>query len=112
MGVDYRAMIYVGKEFEDAYEAERFIRDSVGFTDEEGWFLEDNDLEELLSDDNRLDLEGDTINCYSGYGFILGTELSVSDPETFAEQYHKVVAKWDKLFPTYPAKLIKEVKVY
>ena len=38
--------------------------------------------------------------------------MGVSDPETFAEQYHKVVAKWDKLFPTYPAELIKEVKVY
>ena len=52
------------------------------------------------------------INCYSGYGFILGTELSVSDPETFTEQYYEAVAKWNKLFPEYPAKLIKEVKVY
>lgn len=112
MGVDYRAMIYVGKAFEDSSEAEQFIRDNVGFTEDEEELIKECDLQELVYGENRFNLGGDMINCYSGYGFILGTELSVADPEKFAEQYHEAVSKWNKLFPEHPAKLIKEVKVY
>jgi len=112
MGVNYRAMIFVGKHFDSAHEAEDFLRDNIGFTDEEEREIEEDGLQEFLCCVNRFSLDGEVINCYSDYGFLLGTELGVSQPEMFGKHYSEAVEHWNKMFPEHPAQLIREVKVY
>ena len=112
MGVSYQAMLYVGKQFESAGDAEEFIRDKIGFTDEEEQELEEVGLQEMMYCKNRFNLGGECINCYNGYGFLLGTELSVRQPETFVRQVEEAFAKWNALFPDDPAEIIHTVKIY
>lgn len=110
MGVDYRAMLYVGQEFETGREAENFLEKFVTLSEEDQKVIDEEGIEEFLY--CHEELEGDTIDCYSGYGFVLGIELSCRNPETFAERYNEAIATWKKYFGDETFNLIHTVKVY
>lgn len=112
MGTSYTALLYVGKQFDDQHEAEEFIRDTIGFTDEEERAIEENGLSGLLYGDNRFNLDGDILNYYTDWGgFVLGTQLSVRNPETFMMQVEDAFSKWNALFPDTPAAVVHTVRV-
>lgn len=110
MGVDYRAMLYVGQEFEDEHHAKKFFTDNVELSEEDEEFIDGDGLQEYLY--SHDDLDGDTIDCYSGYGFLLGVEISCHNPETFLDDYNKAVETWKEYFGDAPFYLINTVKVY
>jgi len=113
MGIDYTPLLYVGKEFEDSREAEEFLRDNIGFIDEEEREIDEDGLSEFLYNDNRFNLDGDILNYYTDFGgFVLGVELKPRPVDTFAKRVEEAFATWNNLFPKHPADVIHTVKVH
>jgi hypothetical protein len=95
MGVDYTAILAVGKEFENESEAAHFLRayDLLSATDMEG--IENG---ESLSEMLPLKMDGSCLNFYTGYGYYIGYDLRSYDPDSFREDFESAVAKWKSAF--------------
>lgn len=107
MGVSYRAILAIGKEFEDRHEAESFLRDNgflAEFSEED---IDDSGLEECLP----CNMDGSMLDYYNGYGFYLGFDISCRSPEKFTQDFREGMAKWNVLFPHSPAEVVHTVRV-
>ncbi len=112
MGIDYNALLYVGKLFDSQGEAENFIKDANFLSETDKEELEELGLSEFLA--TYPHLGGESIDSYSGYGFIVGYELSfyVYEPETYLAAYKESVRDWYELFKDVKPEIIHEVKVW
>lgn len=113
MGVDYSAVLYVGKQFEDQHEAREFYERFFALSEEDAQFIDDEDFSEFCySLENGL--SGKILDCYSGYGFIFGINIGsfVRKPESFAEEVQDAIAKWKELFGEEKYDIIHTVRVW
>lgn len=110
MGVDYRAVIGVGKTFDDKYEAGAFLERSGILTDEDREQIEEDGLNEWGYNNGKVEVE--CLDCYRGDYYFVGYELSCADPESFLKSFEEATENWDKLFPNDAADMVKTVKVY
>lgn len=115
MGVDYTAILAIGKEFDNdgAGEIVDFLvghnilsGDDLGLLETEG----DSYIQEILYD--REDgLECSCLNLYSGYGYYLGFGVSCQSPELFEKTFKEGMRMWQEMFPDVPAEIINTVRV-
>ncbi len=107
MGVDYSAVLYVGKEFEDQSEAKDFYERFFTLSEE------DESFSEFVYGLNN-GLSGEILNCYDGYGFIFGIDIgpSIRKPEKFAEDVSNAIAKWKELIPNVEPEIIHSVRIW
>jgi hypothetical protein len=112
MGVDYTAVLMVGKEFDSAAEAANFLRSKgIELPDEDSEEMEDG-LEECLGGEDAHGLEWERLNYYSPWdGGCLGWSPNVREVDKFADQIKDMRAKWQELFGE-EAGLILTVKVW
>lgn len=113
MGVDCSAVLYVGKQFEDQREAKDFYERFFTLSEEDEQYIEEESFSEFCYGlDNGL--SGTTLNCYSGYGFVLGIDIGsyVRKPESFAEEVQKAISKWKELFGEEKYDIIHTVRVW
>lgn len=112
MGVDYRALLYVGKEFADQHEAKDWYEKFVDISKEDQDYINQESFSEYLYGESEIG--GEILNAYSGYGFVLGIDLSglVRKPELFACEVAKAIETWKKTFGEEPYSIIHTVKVY
>ena len=109
MGVDYTAILAIGKEFDERSEAEYFLIDNKIVTEEE--LEEAEGIGEWLWSQNKFKLDGGYLNHYSGNGFYIGFDISCRSPEIFAKDFSEGMEEWDKLFPNTPAEVVHTVCV-
>ncbi len=109
MGVYYSALLYLGKEFEDKHEAFSFYDGYVDVPEEDRELIDTDGFSEYMYD--QKEITGDTLNCYSGQGFIIGVDLSYPDPNTFKDDFAKAEQTWKKYFKDEPYELINTVRV-
>ncbi len=110
MGVDYRAVVGVGKEFNDKWEAQSFLEQHEILTKDDLEEIEEDGLEEWSYKDNKIEVV--CLDAYSGDYYFVGYELSCSDPESFRKSFEDATEQWDKLFPNLAPDVVKTVKVY
>lgn len=110
MGVDYRAVIGIGKEFESTSEVVDFLEQHSLLTDEDQEVIEDEGVEEWGYSSGKVEVV--CLNCYSGNYYFVGYELSCRDPESFRKSFEEGMENWDKLFPNEAPDMIKTVRVY
>ena len=113
MGVDYSAVLYVGKEFEDQSEAKDFYERFFTLSEEDRQFIEDEGFSEFVYGLGN-GFSGETLNCYNDYGFIFGIDIgsSVRKPEQFAESVSNAIAKWKELIPDVEPEIIHSVRIW
>lgn len=110
MGVDYRAIIAYGKLFDYADEVEEFIKDNLPLTEEELKTIEEDGIDEWLSDNNFVD--GCCLNLCTGKGYYVGYDLMCGSPSDFQQSFYTAVNCWNKYFPDLEPQIIKAVMVY
>lgn len=113
MGVDYSPVLYIGKQFEDQREAREFYERFFELSEEDREYIEQESFSEFCYGlDNGL--TGKVLNCYNGYGFVLGIDLGryVRKPEEFAEATKKAVDKWKELFGEEKCEVVYTVCVW
>lgn len=110
MGVDYDAILYVGKEFDNQEEAKEFYTKYVDLSQEDLDYIEENDFSEFMYDHKELDGTV-TSYYYSNPSFILGVDITYStgSPTDFSEAFASAVATWSKYFDE-PCEVILTVK--
>ena len=112
MGIDYTALLYVGKQFDDASEATDFLRDNLGLTDEEEQEIDSDGLSEFLYNENRLVLDGDILNYYTDWGgFVLGKQLNPSKYDLFLTEVQDAITHCNTLFTDVEADIIHTVQI-
>lgn|SRR5574343_1002207 len=112
MGVSYRPVLYVGKEFEDQNEAKDFYSKFYDYTEEDIEYIEEESFSEFCySLENGL--SGEILNCYNGYGFVFGIDIgsSVRQPDLFNSKVQDAIAKWEELFGNEPFSIVHTVRV-
>lgn len=107
MGVDYRAVIGIGKEFECKSEIVDFLEAHNVLADEDREGIEEHGIEE-----GQDKVEVVCLDCYSGNYYFVGYELSCSDPESFRKSFDYGMECWKSYFPSLAPDMIKTVKVY
>lgn len=112
MGIDYNPMLYVGKQFDDETEAIAFLDSHHFLNDEDKEQVEYSGLSDFLAKDKLL--QGDFIDAMSGYGYVLGYDLSkcVFEPETYLAVYKESVREWYELFDDVKPDIIHEVHTW
>jgi hypothetical protein len=110
MGVDYRAVVGIGKEFEDKYEVLSFLEQHNVLDDEDRDAIDEDGIEEWGYGQNKVGVV--CLNCYSGNYYFVGYELSCADPESFRKSFDDGMNNWDKFFPNDAPDMIKTVRVY
>lgn len=94
MGIDYTAILAVGKEF--AYESE-----ALDFLSKYN-LLSDEDLEIIEQDgyceNLPCNMDGGWLNMYSVYGYYIGYSIRCDSPEHFHSDYLEGLSNWDKAF--------------
>lgn len=113
MGVDYKAILIVGKRFDEIGEVVDFLNGHNVLTEEEKQEIEE------CGDGIILDMfygSGDELLCeclnaYSGDDYVLGYNLDVRDAAAFAVNTQLSIAKWESWFGTEPD-VIHAVKIY
>lgn len=112
MGMDYRALLYVGRKFEDQQEAQEWYERFIDISEEDQEYIDEENFSEYLN--SKREIEGEILNAYSGYGFVLGFDIgsTVRDPEMFASEVALACIKWNDMFNEEPYEIIHTVKVY
>lgn len=110
MGIDYDAILMLGKQFGDAEEATEFIKEHSTLSKNTLQKIESEGLEDWCYNHNVLC--GYTLNCYSGEGFILGFNDLGYIVEGLKQDLDKCQEKWLKLFPNVEPEIICEVRIY
>lgn len=109
MSVDHSPMLYVGQEFESQYEAQSFYEQYFDLSEEDKEYIEENGFSEYMY--SQEELSGSILNYYTGYGFVLGIDLSYPKPDTFKQDYEDAVTTWKKYFKDEPFDIIHTVCV-
>ena len=103
MGVNYTAVLAIGKEFENEREAEEFLREVGLMTDE------DESIDSWLPGN----LVGQGLDLYSGYGYYIGYNLRPTNPDKFSKDFESAIAAWEKLFKgKAEAEIIHTVRIH
>ena len=92
MGVDYSAVIYMGKEFGDKVQAEEFYKEHIKLTEDQLKEIEDQGFIEWVEDYGVLDYKH--LNHYvSDSNCILGFNIedSLRNPDQFAENVSEAI---------------------
>lgn len=111
MGVDYCAVLYIGKEFDEDCDAEYFVRKHFTLTSEDEEFIEEENLNEWLY--NQEDFDSEILNYYArNTPIVIGYDLGHPKPETFQQKVKEAVEKWEAKFPNEKWEIIHTVKVY
>lgn len=112
MGVDYRALLYVGRQFDDEKEAKEWYEKFVKLSEEDEQYIKEESFSEYLSGESEI--KGEVLNAYNGYGFVLGFDIggTVRNPEKFDSEVELAITMWKKTFGEEPYKIIPTVKVY
>lgn len=109
MGVDYNAVVGIGKEFYDKSEVVDFLEQYNVLDDEDRDQIDADGLSEWLYNNEKVD--GRLLNYYSGDYYFVGYELSCSSPEAFKESFDDGMKRWAKLFVGIAPDVIKTVQV-
>lgn len=109
MGIDYHAIVAIGKTFDDKSEAQDYLESANILTEADLDEIEDDGFEEWLYNNDKIG--GQCLNCYSGDYYYIGFDISVRDPESFRKSFEDGMEQWDKLFPSDPPDVIKTVRV-
>lgn len=108
MGVDYTAILAVGKEFESQSEAFHFLDSHNLLSKSDIEYYEEQGLEECLP----CNMDGGCLNYYSGEGFYIGYRVRCHDPKSFRKDFEEGMENWDKAFGgKEPADIIHTVRV-
>lgn len=110
MGVDYRAVVGIGKTFYDRYAATEFLEQYNVLDDEDRGRIEEDGLVEWLCDNSKV--EGCLLDYYRCDYFFVGYELVCTSPESFRKSFEEGMDKWSKHFPDVDADVIKTVQIY
>ena len=110
MGVDYAAVIAVGKTFDDKGELLDFVRQHYHISEEEEDEIEEDGYTEWLYSHPILD--GEMLDCYRGDYCYLGYSISCSSPEAFKQSFEDGMEQWKSVFPNVEPDVIRTVKVY
>lgn len=112
MGVNYKAVLFVGREFEDQYDAQYFFEKYFSISEEDIEYIKENGfLDYCCGLENGL--RGEILNYYSGGGFVLGIDIGacVRKPESFSEDVKSAINKWKELFGEEEYDIIHTVRV-
>lgn len=109
MGVYYNAVIAIGKEFDDRYDAQQFLEDHGVLSQQDLENIEKNSFSEWLYDSDKI--SGQCLDLYRGDYYYLGFDISVHNPEAFRKSFEDGIAKWNKLFPNDQPDVIKTVRI-
>lgn len=110
MGVDYRAVVGIGKEFDSEYEILEFLEANDVLDDEDREFIEADGLSEWGYGQNKVEVV--CLDCYGGNYYFLGYEMSCNDPESFQKSFDEGMSNWNKYFPNDAPDMIKTVRIY
>ena len=103
MGVDYTAVLAVGKEFENESEALDFLHSTGAMKEDE------DDIDAWLPGS----MNARSLDLYSGYGYYIGIDLRPSDVEGFRKNFEDAVAEWDAVFKgKADAEMIHTVRIH
>jgi hypothetical protein len=94
MGVEYTAVLAIGKEFTSPSRAEAFLREHgflTGITEEQ---IDHDGLEDHVPDG----LIFQSLDLYSGGYYYLGIYLCVGSVESFRKDFEDAVETWDRMF--------------
>ena len=113
MGVDCSFVFYVGKQFDDSQEAREFYERFFELSNEDENYIEEDGFAEFCYGLEN-DLDGVTLNCYSGWGFVLGIDIGagIHDPERFSELVSDAITKWKSIFKDEAFEIIHTVRVW
>lgn len=109
MGVDYNAVIAIGKTFDGKYEAQDYLESAGVLSEKDLEEIDEDGFEEWLYNNDKIG--GQCLNCYSGDYYYIGFEISVRDPKSFRKSFEDGMEQWDKLFPSDSPDVIKTVRV-
>jgi hypothetical protein len=110
MSVDYSAIVAIGKEFDDKYEAQNFLESNGVLSEEDLTEIEEGDgFEEWLYNNDKIG--GQCLDCYNGDYYYVGFDISVRDVESFRKSFEEGMEQWDKLFPSIVPDVIKTIRV-
>jgi hypothetical protein len=111
MGISYKAILYVGKEFEDHSEAKSFYERCVTISEGDEANIDDDGFEEFVN--SQTGLCASRLNYYNGYGFVLGIDIgnSLQQPEKFGDAVSCAISEWRELFKEEPFEIIHTVVV-
>lgn len=113
MGVDYTAILAIGKEFDELSEVVEFLEENNVLSEANLKVLEeegDGYIIEVLYDEVGMP-ECSCLNCYSGYGYYLGYNISCRSVEEFEKTLNAGLRMWAEKFPNEPAEIIHTVRV-
>ena len=108
MGIDYKPIFCIGREFEDKYEPKDYCIEK-GLCTEDDVDDADGYIVEVTFVDK--DIKADNLDSYSGYGYVVGYMPSVRDLDNFAENVKSAQEKWLK-FTGDKAEIIHTVSIY
>jgi hypothetical protein len=113
MGVDYTAVLMVGKQFDNEDEAREFLlKHGVELPDEDSQEMEDG-LGEYLNSEDFHGLEWERLDYYTSWdGGVLGWTPSVRQIDTFADEVRQMRERWAGLFGGAAPDLVHTVKVH
>jgi len=109
MSTSYSPLLYLGKSFDDQSEAEEFYKQYIVLSEDDLELIEEDGFNEFMY--GQKEISGSILNHYSGYGYILGIDLSYPKPSTFHNDYAKAITTWQKYFKDETYDLIHEVCV-
>lgn len=113
MGVDYRAVLVVGKRFDGVGEVVDFLNQHNILTEEERQEIEEcgGGIIQDMFYGSGGELTCECLNAYSGDDYVLGYKLDVRNAQAFAMNTDLSIAKWESKFGTEPD-VIHAVKIY
>jgi hypothetical protein len=110
MGVSYSAVLAVGREFDEKYDVEQFVREYLTLSDEDEAYIDDEGISEFLY--SKKDWPTcECLDLYHGDPYYIGFKLNPRDTERFAENVADAIEKWNKMFPNHPAEIIHTVRI-
>lgn len=111
MGIDYNAVLAIGKEFNDRSEAQEFLEGSGVLSEDDLDDIENGDgLGEWLYNNDKVG--GGILNYYSSCTpYYIGYDISVRDPEAFQKSFDDAMTQWNQLFPSVAPDVIHTVRV-
>ena len=111
MGVDYKPVLGIGKEFGESYEVVDFLAKHRLIYDKDTEAIEADGIEEFMNN-HRSGLSVEGLNAYTGYGYFVGFPFYVQDVSGIQEKLDKTLESWYKVFPDEDCEVVHTVMVY
>ncbi len=110
MGVDYRAIVAIGKTFYDSEDVRGFLEEHLDLSEKDVNMIDEDGIDEFLSCDDRVG--GGCLNAYSGDYYYVGYDISCRSPDDFKNSFEQGMKMWKENFPNEEPDVIKTVMVY